>query len=162
MSFVQLARIYRPVHRYLLLSAWLIELILLAIPPPACMLLANASSKADCVTEASIFVSLIHNHIRGNLPSRSLKLLPILGVPSLPFPLPLPVPANSAVRRGLNGPTGRSPLTCTSLLGAAEAGVELAEESDVCDKSTCLLLVFAWPVFLPILRGSPRSVALGS
>ena len=96
------------------------------------------------------------------MPSRSLKLLPILGVPSLPFPLPLPVPASSAVLRGLSGPTGLSPLTCTSLLGAAEAGVELAEESDVCDKSTCLLLAFACPVFLAMLRGSPRSVALGS
>lgn len=41
-------------HKYLLRSAWLIELILLAMPPPACMLLAKASSKALCVTDASV------------------------------------------------------------------------------------------------------------
>jgi hypothetical protein len=48
-----------------------------------------------------------------HLPSRSLKLLPMLGVPSLPSRppfLPLPIglrPASSAVRRGDSGPRGR-------------------------------------------------------
>ena len=39
--------------KYRLLKAWLIVLILLPIVPPSCMLLASASSRADCVTEAS-------------------------------------------------------------------------------------------------------------
>jgi len=40
-------------HKYRLRSAWLIVLMRLAIPP-ACMLLKSASSRADCVTLASI------------------------------------------------------------------------------------------------------------
>lgn len=40
-------------HKYRLRMAWLIELIRLAIVPPACMLLAIASSSALWVTEAS-------------------------------------------------------------------------------------------------------------
>ena len=50
---------YFPIYRYLLRNAWLIELIRLAIPPPACMLLASASSNALCVTEASSVVSFV-------------------------------------------------------------------------------------------------------
>jgi len=105
--------------------------------------------------------------------SRSLKLLPILGVPSLPSrpsPFPLPPglrPANSAVRLGESGPVGRClwfPLLALvpgpgrRVMGA----VELAEESDVWD---------CWATSVGVLwvgrrrarfLGSPRRVALGS
>ena len=68
------------------------------------------------------------------IPSRSLKLLPMLGVPvpslpSLEYNLPFPTglrPDSSAVRRGESGP-GR-----LSLGGFLEPkAAELAEESDV-------------------------------
>jgi hypothetical protein len=95
--------IIHPNQRYLLLRAWLIELILLAIPPPARILLASASSNALCVTEAS---------------SKSLKLLPMLGLPSLPGLLP----ASSAVLFGLNGPGPAAALLLTA--GLAELALE--------------------------------------
>jgi hypothetical protein len=140
------------IHKYLLRSAWLIELIRLAIPPPACILLASASSKALCVTDAS---------------SKSLKLLPILGVPSLSC-LPLPfnpglLPASSAVRRGDKGPLSR--CRCVPCKGSGRRGagaVELVEESEVADWRVASI-DFLWAGRLvPILRGSPRSVAEGS
>jgi len=64
------------------------------------------------------------------LPSRSLKLLLMLGVPLLSREYPLDLlpglwPASSIVRRGDRGPLGRvsgPPL---------DTGVELVEESDV-------------------------------
>jgi hypothetical protein len=101
--------IIHPNQRYLLLRAWLIELILLAIPPPARILLASASSNALCVTEAS---------------SKSLKLLPMLGLPSLPsLPfLPGLLPASSAVLFGLNGPGPAAALLLTA--GLAELALE--------------------------------------
>lgn len=85
--------------------------------PPSCILLARASSRADCVTEAS---------------SKSLKLLPMLGVPSLPsreYPFLLGLlPDSSAGRRGERGPVGRlSPVEgpLDTMAG------ELVDESDV-------------------------------
>lgn len=45
--------LYHFLNEYLLRRAWLMVLILLAIPP-SLMLLASASSSADCVTEASV------------------------------------------------------------------------------------------------------------
>lgn len=125
--------------RYRLLNAFPNVLILLptVAAPPSCMLLASASSSADWVTDAS---------------SRSLKLLPILGVPvpslpslPIPFPFPLPaglLPASSAVRRGDSG--WWPPLGCR-FPPAATAGwwwwwclrcgtaAELVDESLVCD-----------------------------
>lgn len=94
------------------------------------------------------------------LPSRSLKLLPILGVPSLPsrdVPLPFTpglLPASSAVRRGDSGPAGRrSPCALVDTMAA-----ELADESDVCD---CCALSLPGPFGsrLANSRGSPRNVA---
>jgi hypothetical protein len=74
----------------------------------------------------------------GIIPSKSLKLLPILGVPSLPsLPFPLLIgllPANSAVLLGDNGPVNLCLGGVAS--GRARAGVraaELADESDVWD-----------------------------
>lgn len=49
----QITNIKPIIYRYLLRNAWLSVLILLAMPP-CCMLLSNASSSADCVTEASV------------------------------------------------------------------------------------------------------------
>jgi len=121
------------------------------------MLLANASSKADCVTDAS---------------SKSLKLLPILGVPSLPSrpkALPLPPglrPASSAGLRGDNGVSGAILCLCLgwfplSLESWLARGAEPAEESEVwlCCVTSVAFLV---PVRLEICLGSPRRVALGS
>jgi len=71
--------------------------------------------------------------------SRSLKLLPILGVPSLsclPFPFdPGLRPANSTVRLGDSGPVGRCLCVPCRGSGRRVAGVaELADESsDVCE-----------------------------
>jgi hypothetical protein len=70
-------------------------------------------------------------------PSRSLKLLPILGDPSLPS-LPLPfipglLPANSAVRLGDNGPAVLCLCMPCKGSGRFVGAVELADESDVCD-----------------------------
>lgn len=89
------------------------------LPPPRFMWLASASSNADCVTEAS---------------SRSLKLLPMLGVPSLPsreYPLDFPLglfPDSSAVRLGDSGPGGR----CSRAFPCRCAGApDPTDESDV-------------------------------
>lgn len=67
---------------------------------------------------------------RMTLPSRSLKLLPILGVPSLSREYALDLLpglrlASSIVRRGDKGPLGRLSL------GALDTGAELVEESEV-------------------------------
>lgn len=69
---------------------------------------------------------------RGYIPSRSLKLLPMLGVPSLSLEYPLPFPpglrpARSIVLRGDFGTPGlfRSDEPWT------KTAAELAEESDV-------------------------------
>jgi hypothetical protein len=98
------------------------ELILLAMPP-ACMLLASASSRADWVTDKS---------------SRSLKLLPILGVPSLPS-LPFPLdpglrPLSSAVRLGDKGPACLCrEVPCKGSGRRDISAAELVEESEVCE-----------------------------
>ena len=79
--------------------------------------------------------------VRG-IPSKSLKLLPILGLPSLPSrPNPFPfapglLPASSTVRFGLNGPGpvclfGPGP-------GLVAGAAELALESEVWDTSVFL------------------------
>ena len=172
------------VYKYLLRKAWLMELILLAIPPPACMLLASASSNALCVTDASAltivsgpFLPWRRRERRkmrgreekeelgiaiGHSPSKSLKLLPMLGVPSLPSR-----PFNSAVRFGDNGPcTPPLPLLPMSCLLVPAAAAELVDESDVwlCCVPTADFLC-AWVCTcgrLAMCRGSPRNVALGS
>lgn len=123
-------------QRYRLFNALLILLIRLAMPP-ACILLASASSKALCVTLAS---------------SKSLKLLPILGAPSLSFPY---APFSSAVLLGLSVPTN------FPLPPAPE------DESDV-----WLAWTFSFPRLglcmfvglrpLVIFLGSPRRVAMDS
>lgn len=68
------------------------------------------------------------NHV--TIPSRSLKLLPILGVPSLSREYALDLPpglrlASSIGRRGDKGPLGRLSLV------PLDAGTELVEESEV-------------------------------
>jgi hypothetical protein len=73
-----------------------------------------------------------------NIPSRSLKLLPMLGVPSLSRPvfLPLPTglrPASSAVRRGDRGPGGICRRFEAFWVGFVIGAVELADESEVRD-----------------------------
>lgn len=110
------------------------------------------------------------------VPSRSLKLLPILGAPSLPS-REYPLPFSSAVRRGDSGFD-----TCLRLPSLLEEGkaAELAEESECCD--CCSTRSLSLPLFLlleagsvlPVMfwsrrsafaaksRGSPRKVALGS
>jgi hypothetical protein len=107
--------------KYRLRKAWLMVLIRLAIPP-CCMLLRRASSKADWVTLASD-QSISWNPESsglGHIPSRSLKLLPMLGVPSLvsrPDAVDLREFWRPAVRRGLSidpslvclGPPGMLP-----------------------------------------------------
>lgn len=134
---------------------------------PSCILLARASSKADCVTDASAHTVSYKTprnslRVRGeNIPSKSLKLLPMLGVPSLPsreYPLPFELglfPDNSAARRGDRGPpppaAGRRSLVAE--LREMSAG-ELVDESDVSEW---------WILSLPFgvrraFRGSPRSV----
>lgn len=70
-----------------------------------------------------------------NVPSRSLKLLPMLGVPSLPsreaslFLPPGLRPASWAARGEIGPDTGRPPDLCC--LGTIAA--DPVEESDVCD-----------------------------
>lgn len=65
---------------------------------PLCILLRSASSSADWLIPASIRCKWAYSHTRvQNSPSMSLKLLPMLGVPSLPSFLPL-----SPVWRGLS------------------------------------------------------------
>jgi hypothetical protein len=73
------------IYGYLDQRAWLIEHILLAIPPPPCILDARASSRALGVTEASRVSWVCSQYVseKGTVPSRSLKLLP-----SLYFKLP--------------------------------------------------------------------------
>jgi len=102
-----------------------------------------------------------------SLPSKSLKLLPILGVPSLsclPFPFnPGLRPASSAVRLGDSGPV--SLCRCVPCNGSGRRGagvVELVEESEVADCSAASIDFLCAGRLLPIFRGSPRSVALGS
>lgn len=97
--------------RYRLLKTLL---IVLPIVFPPCILLASASSKADWVTEAS---------------SRSLKLLPMLGVPSLPS-LEYPFCFSSAVLRGDSGPEG-----CLRPLddGLDMKAAEFSDESELDD-----------------------------
>ena len=103
---------------YFLLKASLKVLILLPIPRllSCCMLDIKASSRADCVTPTS---------------SKSLKLLPILGEPSLPDFLYLGLSFSSSARYlGLSGP-GRLLLSWLLLFdggGCAELPDE-AEES---------------------------------
>jgi hypothetical protein len=102
-----------------------------------------------------------------HIPSKSLKLLPILGVPSLPS-LPFPfipglLPANSMVRFGDNGPVGFLRVPCKGSGRFVPSVVELADESDVWDCSN-VSMHFLCPVCgrLPMFLGSPLSVALGS
>ena len=132
------------------------------------MLLANASSNALCVTDASAIISLhltrrtkMKGWLKMYSPSKSLKLLPMLGLPSLPsLPFPGLLPANSAVRLGLSGP-GFFPfprVTSTLLRGAAE----LALESDVCDTCVTSAFLCIGVLLLEISCGSPRKVADGS
>lgn len=79
---------------------------------PCCMLLRRASSSADCVILAS---------------SRSLKLLPILGVPSLPSRFPTPV----TLRLGLNRASSALCLGLSVLgLKPGGRGASLAELAD--------------------------------
>jgi hypothetical protein len=90
----------------------------------------------------------------------------MLGVPSLsclPFPFkPGLRPANSAVRLGDSGPVGLCLCVPCSGSGRFVAGVaELADESEVCDCSAASI-DFLCVGRLPILLGSPLSVALGS
>lgn len=86
-----------------------------------------------------------------NVPSRSLKLLPMLGVPSLPSLRP----ANSAVRRGLSGPgtLRRCPTGLRFTAGLAELVLEslawLTSALPLCGRRAGV-------------PGSPRSVAEGS
>ena len=101
------------------------------------------------------------------VPSKSLKLLPILGVPSLscrPFPFnPGLLPASSAVLLGDRGPV--SICRCVPRNGSGRRGagaVELVEESEVADWSAASIDFLCAGRLLPIFRGSPRSVALGS
>ena len=100
-------------------------LILLAIPPfplPCPMLLINASSNALWVTLAS---------------SRSEKLDPMLGVPSLPslaFPPGFrrgerPAACSSAARRGESGPGGRGWLMGVLVVLSCGVGLTLLAES---------------------------------
>lgn len=95
------------------------------------------------------------------VPSKSLKLLPILGLPSLPsLPRPGLLPASSAVFRGLNGPGLFPPIPTSTLLRSVTGAVELALESLVCDTSVFFPCIAVRLVV--ILCGSPRSVAEGS
>ena len=72
-----------------------------------------------------------------SLPSRSLKLLPMLGVPSLSREYPLPLlgpglrPVSSIVRRGDSGPLG---LCLSPPCGCAMCATELAEESEAWER----------------------------
>lgn len=113
----------------------------------------------------------------GGLPSRSLKLLPMLGVPSLPS-LEYPLRFSSAVLRGDSGPEGflRLPGDGLDMYAA-----EFSDESEFDDfwsmRSFSLPLPLPFPWLLgsgPVTfcnrlaaleaksRGSPRNVALGS
>lgn len=70
-----------------------------------------------------------HKFLAGGLPSRSLKLLPMLGVPSLPS-LEYPFRFNSAVLRGDSGPEG-----CLRPLddGLDMKAAEFSDESELDD-----------------------------
>jgi hypothetical protein len=122
----------------------MVELTRLATPVPgpvACILLARASSRADWVTDVSARVSMGSGETRGP-PSRSLKLLPMLRLPSLPLRAPgrpralLALlgarPASSAVRRGDSMPSGRcgGRRGSASLAAAATTAAELPDESE--------------------------------
>lgn len=120
--------------KYRLRSAWLIVLIRLAIPP-CCMLLISASSSADCETLASVDLLVLPYSGRNLLPSRSLKLLPILGVSSLAlFPDAVDrrglTPAISAARRGLSPAGSLLFRRCSSLSATLTGTPELAELAD--------------------------------
>jgi hypothetical protein len=128
-----------PLGKYRLLNAFPNVLILLpTVAPPSCILLASASSSADCVTDASVpqlayirkspaFCSRVIQGCKC-LPSRSLKLLHILGVPSLPSrPLPFPLPANSAVLLGESGTL--PPLPVPAGYPLCPTAAELVDES---------------------------------
>lgn len=118
----------------------------------------------------SSYIYNIQRKRTASIPSKSLKLLPILGVPSLscrPFPFnPGLRPASSAVRLGDKGPVGRWRCVPCSGSGRLGAGaVELVDESDVADCSAVSIdfLCAGSPRRLLLrFRGSPRRVALGS